>query len=246
MNRFTRRALPVIAGGALALGVLAGPAFAGATPGNCSTTAPVPTTGTPPNSGTATNAGGNCQVEGSATISATLAFEVGLPGNSFSFPNGTATPNINTGAGLSPNSPYFLYVFANTPGYYISEAITTPFTGVSNSAYVLKASDFEAGVNGTPSGCDSPGAADNLAPFVDSAANDGTSNPLQVVSVPCPSSGYNYQNNNHTIQGDSTGFPTPTDQFSDQGWAFTSSQTTTGISAPAQVYQSDVTLALWG
>jgi hypothetical protein len=176
-----------------------------------------------------------------------MAFEVGI--SSFSFPNGTATPDINNdgspSSNLSPDSPWFAWVYADTPGYYVTEAVTTPFTGSVQASDILAPSDFQAGTNPTAA-CRASDGSDDLTPFTSDAANDGLSTALQVISVTCASSGWNYQNSNGTpTPGVSSGFPTPYDSFSEQGWGFVSSALTTGGNAPAQTYNGAVTLALW-
>jgi hypothetical protein len=238
-----RRLTLLTAGAALAIGagltIPASAAFAGGTPGNCSDAAPVPTSGTAPNSGSASNTnGGACTVEGSATIAATMAMEVST--DSFSLPDGVSA------SVQSPANQFNIWIYSNTPSFYVSEAVTTPFTGTSDPGNTLLASDFSAGIDGAAVGCDSHMSEETQAPFTDDAAADGLSTPFTALSVPCPSSGWNYQNNNSELAtGVSSGFPTPYDSFSLDGWSFVSSALTTGSNAPADTYTGDVTLALW-
>ena len=241
MNRSTRALVP-LAGAVLALGLAVTPALASGTPGTCSTAAPVPTGAPSPNSGTGTNNGGDCQVEGSATIASTMAFEVGV--SSFSFPGGVSATRID------PSTAFQVYVSTNTPNYYVTDAITSAFTGAEGHSNTLAPQDFLAGVDGASTGCHVHPPTESQQPYASDNTGDGLSAPFTVVSIPCSSSGWNYQNSNSTVTGD-TGMPATTDEMSVDGWSFTSSAMvnpdgTQGASAPADTYSGDVTLALWG
>jgi hypothetical protein len=221
--------------GGLALAV---PTAAHAADPPCSTAAPAPTDGSAVNSGSATTNGGACTVSGSATIAATMALEVGV--SSFSFPNGVS------GSVVSPSNGFNVWIYSNTPGYYLSEAVTSAFTGTADPSDVLKASDFSAGVDGAAVACRSHMSEETQAPYTDDAAVDGLSTPFTVLSTPCASSGWNYQNNNSTLAtGVSSSFPTPYDSFSLDGWSFTSSALLDGSNAPADTYLGAATIALW-